>query len=475
MKRSFFCCVLFFLAFPVLFTFAGGAKEKATGKPFEGVTITACSYEGPEVESYRALSSIWEDKTGGKVVWEPVPFEKLHARYSVELAGKTGVYDVITYPINWRNEFAAAGYLNPLYKLVNEKWTPAEAWVDPSEVIKLDDFLPRLFKAHMMYQNVVYGLSLIGHVQVYMGRKDLFEKYADKFEQKYGYKPGVPKTWEQYAQQAEFFTFDWNNDGQTEYGTVDPSKRGDAAVCGSYWDMVWAFGGEYIDPKTLEPTLNSPQVQQATQFFIDKIEPYNPPGFEAYWWFEALDLFNKGKVAQMIMWNSLCADTINPQKSSVADKVVFGPMPRQVSGGSNLGGWVLSIPKDAKQKEAAWSYISWLTSPEMQAKTTLKGGMPTRTSVFLDPQVKAIPYVAASLEGLKDAHCRPFVPEWSEMEEELGAIFNSIISKQVPIKEGLDQANAKEREILERAGYYKLSAQERQIVASEAISQSVLQ
>ncbi|MCA9880466.1 MAG: extracellular solute-binding protein, partial [Thermomicrobiales bacterium] len=61
-------------------------------------------------------------------------------------------------------------------------------------------------------------------------------------------------------------------------------------------------------------------------------------------------------------------------------------------GSKNLwGGTGLAVNSysDPDYQRAAWMFITWATSPEVQKRLLLEGSTPTRTSVYEDPEVQA--------------------------------------------------------------------------------------
>jgi multiple sugar transport system substrate-binding protein len=53
-------------------------------------------------------------------------------------------------------------------------------------------------------------------------------EYQQKFKEKHGRDLTVPRTWEEYAEVGEFFNgWDWDGDGEPEYGSTEILKRDD--------------------------------------------------------------------------------------------------------------------------------------------------------------------------------------------------------------------------------------------------------
>jgi multiple sugar transport system substrate-binding protein len=71
-------------------------------------------------------------------------------------------------------------------------------------------------------------------------------------------------------------------------------------------------------------------------------------------------------------------------------------------------GWTMSVSNFSKNKEAAWYFVQWATSPEMQHKLALDGIAAPRASAANDPDFK------------KWAEEQPVRKEWVAAVAELG-------------------------------------------------------
>jgi multiple sugar transport system substrate-binding protein len=113
------------------------------------------------------------------------------------------------------------------------------------------------------------------------------------------------------------------------------------------------------------------------------------------------------------------------------------------------------IPKDSRNKEAAWEFIVWATSPEMEKK--LAYAMPgARYSSLNDPELRA-KYVEydGMLKSLPLAKGRPRIPAYSELADALEVALSEAMTGTKDSQTALNEANARFAEILKRWGYLK--------------------
>jgi len=99
------------------------------------------------------------------------------------------------------------------------------------------------------------------------------------------------------------------------------------------------------------------------------------------------------------------------------------PEPFPVSGGvgSVIGGENLVISKGTKHPEAAWTFLSWMVSPEAQRFVAEMGLIPTHLEVLESPSfAEERQFDRAYIEGLQDAFYRPLIANGDAVE----AIYN---------------------------------------------------
>jgi multiple sugar transport system substrate-binding protein len=149
---------------------------------------------------------------------------------------------------------------------------------------------------------------------------------------------------------------------------------------------------------------------------------------------------------------------IRPDQSSVADKFATSMFPA-VEGQepvAPLGGWVMGINRHSEQKELAWDYIKWFTSPEIHKAFVLEGGPPSRLSTLADPEVnEAQPWAQTIFESQAStyAEARPRIPEAFEIIDTIGFYVSQAVQGQLPVEEAMRQADQDVAELLKENGY----------------------
>ena len=387
---------------------------------FEGVEIrvgvmNASAIGGPAKQHAKS----WERITGGKVKILEYPFSELFPRFNDALSTGTDTYDVILYAPAWTADFAP--YLSPVPKNVRNN----EAF---------DDIHPVYRERLMKWQEDWLAITVDGDLFSGYYRKDLFEDTSNQadFRAKYGYELSAPDTWVQYRDIAEFFTGRKDSNGNALYGTVEAFVR-----CGQqFWNLfsrASAYtnhprrpGAQFFDPDTMQAQINNPGWVRAVNEYRDIVK-YTPPGALEFGIVEARRPFINGQTAMILDWGDTGQLSANPEISSVAGDVGFFVLPgtRQVWDYVNqnwdtmdrphkapflaFGGWVGSVPKSSKHKEAAIDYLMWYSSPDNSLKDVVSSGTginPYRYTHFsnIDAWSKAFtPSAAADYLGVLKA------------------------------------------------------------------------
>ena len=131
------------------------------------------------------------------------------------------------------------------------------------------------------------------------------------------------------------------------------------------------------------------------------------------------------------------------------DKFAVAPMPMKKSATSFIGGSNLAVFKDAKNRDAGWKFVQWLSKPEVQVKwyQAVKD-LPAVQSAWDDSTLSGDPYLAVFGEQLEDAKAPPAIPTW----EQIAAAFDTEVEKLC--KSGVDPA-ATAKTIQEKADRHR--------------------
>jgi multiple sugar transport system substrate-binding protein len=207
--------------------------------------------------------------------------------------------------------------------------------------------------------------------------------------------------------------------------------------------------------KNYRPLLTSPKAVAALQHMVDCVQ-FASDGVLQYDFTASADAFSAGKTAMMILWSTIAGPIYNPKTSKVASKVAVAVPP----GGKGVrGGWGMGIPKNAKNKDAAWTVIAYLTSKEWEKYQTLKYQTdPTRKSTFFDKALnKQLPYLATAGRVFDKAEILEIanVPETFEMVGAAAEEFSAALSGDSSAAAACKKANDRWISILKKGGHLK--------------------
>jgi multiple sugar transport system substrate-binding protein len=97
---------------------------------------------------------------------------------------------------------------------------------------------------------------------------------------------------------------------------------------------------------------------------------------------------------------------------------------------ATLGGWLYGISAYSKHPEEAWTFISFMTSPEMQKHFAINASLaPARKALFSDPEVlKANPQFREQFTVFQTAIPRPRTPVYPAVSNILQRYFSRALS-----------------------------------------------
>ncbi len=402
---SIFIKVFFFIliAFPVILA---GCSQK---KDPEKTEIRFVTWKPNQPQVWNEIIDIFHRENPSiKVVRETGPHSStaFHDLLTQKLKNRSKDVDVFFMDVIWPPEFAAAGWAMPL----GEKF--------PSEEQK--KFLEGTILANT-YKGNVYGVPLFIDSGMLFYRKDLLEKH--------GFSP--PKTWHEMVDQAIKIIERESREGIEMYGFSGQFKQYEGLVC-DMMEYILSNNGYIIDEEGKIGIVGRSAVD-AVRFVRDNvIGSIAPRGVLTYQEPESLDLFIQGRAVFLRSWPYAWSVSNDRARSRIAGKVGIAKLPYFNKGTSysTLGGWQLGISSYSSNKEAAWMFISFLTSDRIQKLYSIKAGKaPTRKALFDDPELlKANPHFADMKEVFHSAYPRPRSPLYPAISHVLQRYFSKVIS-----------------------------------------------
>lgn len=395
------------------------AAPAAAEKPFAGTELVLASMTDQYVTAFRALIPQFEEETGIKVTMDELGYVDLYQKLTADFVGHTGNYDLMTVDIVWSGEYGANGYTLPLDDFMAR---------DKDEIM-MDDIMPVSWTLGE-WEGKHYAYPLAGYANVLNYRKDVLAEA--------GIEP--PKTQEELLAAAQALT----KADEDFYGIALLGAKG-SAVAQDYMAWVQQHGGSILDENG-KPALNTPENVKILEFFGSLFE-YAPPGSTDYWWDQRETAFRSGNVAMMEGWSIARAGYENPDISSIVGKVdvTAAPVADGMEPKYGFGGWGIGINADSENAEAAWEFIKWITSPEIQKEWIRNDGAPIRRSTLEDAELNAeYPWFPLLLESFEkgDGDYRPRIPEYSIIQDALGSAVNGYLVGEMDAQAALDQAQA---------------------------------
>jgi multiple sugar transport system substrate-binding protein len=205
--------------------------------------------------------------------------------------------------------------------------------------------------------------------------------------------------------------------------------------------MLWQAGGDLVTADGTKSAFNSPAGLRATQLLHDMAvtdkSVYLDQGNGNY-----LNLFNSGKIA--MMWTGPW------DLSSINADVSYGVQILPAAGGahSSIAGpdnWVL-FNNGAAREQAAWTFLSWLTSAQTHGAFTMAtGDLPTRESeTKLDSYTGYLakyPGDAVFVLNLTNVtKARPNTKTYPQVSQAIGSQMQGVLIGQTSPQDALDAA-----------------------------------
>jgi multiple sugar transport system substrate-binding protein len=397
--------------------------------------LTIAINSGVEGDALRQAAKDYEQQTGVHINVAEFPYANLFEKELIDLNSRTGAYDLIMLDDPWFPKFASLNVLTDLTPLLVKRGKgiqPDDDFVGSSVALCREPYQTGVFLA----------LPYVGNSQLFFYRKDLFQKHNLK----------EPTTWDDVLAAAKTISEQETNGapgGGKIYGYVMRAAQGNAAVA-DFMPIFWAFGGEMFDPIG-QPTVNSPEGIAALKFMIE-LGKYSPPGYASFNADEVGAHLLQGTAAMSINWPAWISSFNDASKSQVIDKMEFGQMPGAKNPGrAEIGNWLIAIPRESKNAEAAMDFLLWATSTEQMKLSAQRGNPPTRKSVFNDSQLVArFPSYPAQLRSLESSRPRPRTPLWNEIENAFGIYLSKANSGELSAEDAMNQANAEIKKIIAR-------------------------
>ncbi|GLQ10569.1 sugar ABC transporter substrate-binding protein [Devosia yakushimensis] len=274
-----------------------------------------------------------------------------------------------------------------------------DGFVDP------DDFFTNTYNTNVK-NGVAYGVPWDAYATIFQYRKDLAEKAGVE----------APKTWE------ELKTFAAAMKAQGVEWPISLDVGYDIYNAQGLNEFVHQNGGSFVNADNTAWTINTPENIAALDYWGSLISegyasPDGPKFLDTVPWFTSGQIAAKDNGPWLEQWLAQAngADWVKTHLATA--EVPAGP----AGSFSALGSGSLAVLKDAKNADAAWKLVRYLTQPETQiAWYKAFGSLPAVKAAWDDPAIASNPLLDAERKALQTAVDIPQVSTWPQVGTYLG-------------------------------------------------------
>jgi multiple sugar transport system substrate-binding protein len=421
---------------------SGGNGNPAAPAKSGKSAITVWWFQWAPADGLAELGKEFEAETGIAVNVEQIPLASYQEKVFLELGGSRSRFDVVIGDSQWIGRGATKG----LYVELTD-WLP--------KVVELSSIHPRAARYLCEYPEGSgrwYAAPCETDAVGMAYRKDWFEDPAERaaFQKRFGRELGVPDTWEQFAEVAEFF----HRPDQKRYGCAMPSDRAYDGLTMGFQNVLWAFGGAWHaeGSNKVKGSLDVQGTADAVEFF-KKLMKLGPKGAERLDYGQVLEAFTNGSTAILLNYFAFFPGIHAQFGDKVGFAVVPGHKGRRVA---SLGGQGLSISAKtpAEQQELAKRFIAWFLQRKVQERWITKpAGFTANAQILASPEFRALtPYNGPFADSI--ASMRDFwnVPCFNELLNVTQRYIGMAVDGEMPTAEALSKLAEEKERILAEAG-----------------------
>jgi multiple sugar transport system substrate-binding protein len=406
---------------------AAGAQAAPAGlnpTKAKGANLRILLWQSYKYEGINTYAKEFEELTGGKLTFDPVADAELPSKQIVTLSGKTGEYDLTTVDEPYLPAYSP--FLLDLDPLVQGDKFPKEDWV------------PVMWDAGV-FNGKTYTIAFDPNVQILFYRKDILEQKGLK----------VPTTWPEYLDVATK-----THTAELPGSVMSAIRHAQTGI--NAWNFITTRGNEIFDDK-FAPAFDNDKSYEALDMYKQLVDKVSPKGVVGYDGTAATNDFRQGKAVLFQYWASVAPGMKSGKDSQVIDKAGYAPVLGWEKRHSMRGVWTWGIPADSKQRDAAWEFTKWFTTPEAMMKYVKAGSGNTPRLSVLDGQEfrTAFDHAPALAETFKLAKKRPIFKEYNEILDALNIMGSKVTTGEASSKDAVKEASGKMAEIMKRGGYLK--------------------
>jgi len=408
---------------------ATGDSQPGPGSSIDAkpVTVTVWDYYGESTPIKPGREACATKYPWITVDYQAIDWDSTNDKITVGISAGEAP-DLATFDMTWIPTLAANGGLEDL-----SAWSGGQLNGQPIT----DQYAPGALEAMTFDGKYVTMLYDFDAYSMYY-RSDLFEQKGIP----------VPKTWQELRDAMKQLATDSDGDGKADkylYAVTPDTFH--------YSQFLYQNGGSILDQDDAKAVFDDAagvEALKAQQGFLDDgtglywsadedlIQPLND---------ESVAVFSNGPYYMGLLKTGV------PTQSG---KWKIAPAPFAKEPGSYLGGTGLSIPSNAKHKQAAWLLLECLLTPENEVGVfTYAGAAPaTKAALASDELTMPDAYFGGDkpfgvfLDAMSTATAFPYVGQWSEIDTAINEALEASMTGQKTPEEALTGAAAEANDLL---------------------------
>lgn len=306
------------------------------------VTINVALAANPQMKTAESLISDFEKKNPGiTVTFTTLPENDLRPAVTKDVATNAGQFDVAM----------IGSYEVPIW--ADRGWiVPLDDYVEKDTAWNADD-LTKPIRDIVSKDDVLYAAPFYGSSSFLYYRKDLAEKAGVTISEN--------PTWDEVQAAAAAM----KDDAAGISGICLRGLPGWGQNLAALTTVINTYGGSWFNEEW-EPQLTSPETKEAVQFYVDTLRQYGQPDAAKDGWEGCLQQFSQGKTAIWYDDTVFAGSVLDQATPEVEPNVAFAMAPTGPSGLASgwLWSWGLGVTASSKNQDAAWKFISWVTSED---------------------------------------------------------------------------------------------------------------
>lgn len=343
---------------------------------------------------------------------ETLAFDQMRDKLIASFQSSDPTYDLIVADNPWMDDFAPAGFLEPVDDRIAN--TPG---------FDHDDFFGPLREIADV-DGVTYGVPFYNYALGYLYNEPLLAEAG----------LGVPTSLDELVTTSKALTMG------DQTGLAMQPQRG-YKIFEEWANFLFAAGGSIYNEDG-SGALDSPEANAALEAYIDLYNNAAPDNSLNWAFDEAFRSVSTGASAAMVSYNWNLPALNSPDAGDLAGDFKLATMP---GGKQVLGSWTWAIPSNSAEPDAAWAFVSWITSKEVDVQRVIAGGAAIRESTLQNDSVLAegfgADYYDAIIAILSDAAPLSEGAGGEEMIQAVGTELSEAVAGTKSVEEALKAAN----------------------------------